>query len=248
MLDLIGAIVGMTAVAINLVAFTAVLPGPPARRLILAGVAGAWVGLASGLGAAGALDFSPNQPVPLIGVLFATPLLMVGALALIYPRLRTALLAVPMPLLIGLNAMRMLGVMFLLLTAAGRLSGPFPWSAGFGDIITGVIAIPLAMRVARSAQRPTRAIARWNMFGILDLVVAVGLGITSAAGSPLQLIHAGVGSQAMQQLPFCLVPTVLVPFYLITHGIIVAQLRAARVASQAVRKPLAVARLGGESA
>jgi hypothetical protein len=40
----------------------------------------------------------------------------------------------------------------------------------------------------------------------------------------LQLIHAGVGSEAMQQLPFCLVPTVLVPFYLITHGIIFAQL------------------------
>jgi len=119
--------------------------------------------------------------------------------------------------------------MFLLLTAAGRLSGPFPWLAGFGDIITGVVAIFLAMQVARSAQRPTRAIARWNMFGILDLLVAVGLGITSAAGSPLQLIHAGAGSQAMQQLPFCLVPTVLVPFYLITHGIIAAQLRAARV-------------------
>jgi hypothetical protein len=136
-----------------------------------------------------------------------------------------------MQLLIGVNAMRMLGAMFLLLTAAGRLSGPFPWSAGFGDIITGALAIPLAMRVARSGQLPTRAIARWNMFGILDLVVAVGLGITSAAGSPLQLIHAGVGSQAMQQLPFCLVPTVLVPFYLITHGIIAAQLRAARASA-----------------
>lgn len=60
-----------------------------------------------------------------------------------------------------------------------------------------------------------------------DLLVAVGLGITSAAGSPVQLIHVGAGSQAMQYLPFCLVPTVLVPFYLITHGIIAAQLRTA---------------------
>jgi hypothetical protein len=232
MLNLIGAIVGMAAVAINLVAFTTFLPGPPARRVILAGIAGAWVGLASGLGAAGALDFSPNQPIPLIGVLAATPLLTVGALALIYPGVRSVLLAVPMRLLIGLNALRMFGVLFLLLTIAGRLSGPFPWSAGLGDIITGAVAIPLAMQVARSAQRPTRAITRWNIFGILDLVVAIGLGITSAAGSPLHFIHAGVGSQAMQQLPFCLVPTVLVPFYLITHGIIAAQLRAARAGAR----------------
>jgi hypothetical protein len=232
MLDLIGAIVGMAAVAINLVASTTALPGPPARRLILAGIAGAWVGLASGLGAAGALDFSPNQPIPLIAVLVAAPLLTVGVLALIYPGVRSVLLAVPMRLLIGLNAMRIFGVLFLLLTVAGRLSGPFPWSAGIGDIITGAVAIPLAMQVARSAQRPTRAITRWNIFGILDLVVAVGLGITSAAGSPLQFIHAGVGSQAMQQLPFCLVPAVLVPFYLITHGIIAAQLRAARAGAR----------------
>jgi hypothetical protein len=232
MLDLIGAIVGMAAVAISLVAFTTYLPGPPARRLILAGIVGGWVGLASALGAAGALDFSPSQPIPLIGVLFATPLLLVGTLALIYPGLRAALLAVPMPVLIALNAMRVFGVLFLLLTAAGRLSGPFPWLAGFGDIITGALAVPLAMQVARSAPLPTRVIARWNMFGILDLFVAVGLGITSAAGSPLRLIHMGVGSQAMQQLPFCLVPAVLVPFYLITHGIIAAQLRAARVARE----------------
>jgi len=60
------------------------------------------------------------------------------------------------------------------------------------------------------------------------LVVAIALGLTSAAGSPLQVIHAGVGSEAMQYLPYCLVPTVLVPFYLITHAIVAAQLAAAR--------------------
>ena len=53
MLDLIGAIVGMGAVGINLVAFTHALPGTLARRLGLAAIGGAWVGLASGLGATG---------------------------------------------------------------------------------------------------------------------------------------------------------------------------------------------------
>jgi hypothetical protein len=32
----------------------------------------------------------------------------------------------------------------------------------------------------------------------------------------------------MQHLPFSFVPTVLVPFYLITHGIVAAQLAAGR--------------------
>src|SRR5580700_11983673 len=236
MLDLIGAIAGMTAVAINLVAFTSVLPGSLARRLILAAIGGAWVGLASGLGAAGKLAFSPQQPVPLVGVLFALPLLVAGLLALRSSRVRSAFMAIPLPLLIALNGLRVLGVLFLLLAAAGRLSGPFPYSAGLGDMITGALAIPLALSVARSGKRPVSAIARWNIFGTLDLFAAVALGITSAPGSPLQLIHAGVGSEAMQHLPFSLVPTVLVPFYLITHAVIAAQLSALRTQSAVLRE------------
>ena len=228
MLNLIGAIVGMSAIGINLVAFTSALPVTLTQRLGLAAITGAWVGLASGLGAAGTLAFSPDNPVPLIGVLFAVPLLVVGVLALRSQRVRAALLAVPMEMLIRLNSLRVLGVLFLLLAATGRLSGPFPYSAGLGDIITGALAIPLALNVARSGRPSLRAIRLWNIFGTLDLVVAVTLGITSADGSPLQLIHAGVGSEAMQYLPYCLVPTVLVPFYLITHATVAAQLAAAR--------------------
>ncbi len=230
MLDLMESITGMAAIGVSLVAFTSAVPGTPARRLGLAAIAGAWVGLASGLGAAGQLSFSAGPPVPLIGVLFAVPLLVVGALALTSPRVRSALLAVPMPLLIGLNSFRVLGVFILLLAAAGRLSGPFPYLAGIGDIITGAVAIPLALSVFRSGQGRAAAIWSWNVFGTLDLLVAVALGITSAAGSPLQLIHAGAGSEAMQFLPFSLIPTVLVPFFLITHGIVAGQLAAPRVA------------------
>jgi len=65
-------------------------------------------------------------------------------------------------------------------------------------------------------------------------VLAVSLGILSAQGSPLQLIHAGVGSEAMQYLPYCLVPSVLVPFYLITHAVVAAQVAAARRAERAL--------------
>jgi ABC-type uncharacterized transport system permease subunit len=97
-----------------------------------------------------------------------------------------------------------------------------------GDVITGAFAIPLAFAVARGGALPRRAIARWNLFGALDLVAAVGLGLTSANGSPVQIFHMGVGSEAMQQLPFCLTPTVLVPFYLITHAVVAAQLIASR--------------------
>ena len=93
--------------------------------------------------------------------------------------------------------------------------------------MTGLLAIPLALRVARGEPA---LIAAWNAFGALDLFAAVGLGLTSGQGGPLQILHVGVGSEAMQSLPFSLVPTVLVPFYLITHAVVAAQLMARRKA------------------
>jgi hypothetical protein len=232
MLNLVGSIGGMMAVAVNLVAISSCLPLSLRQRLMLAAIVGAWVGLTSGLGAAGLLAFAADQPVPLVGLLCAAPPLTIGALALGYPSVRHALLNIPTHILIGLNSFRTLGALFLLLAAVGRLSGPFPFSAGLGDVITGLLAMPLAIAVARGGALPRHAIAGWNLFGALDLVAAVSLGLLSAKGSPLQLIHTGVGSEAMQQLPYCLVPTVLVPFYLITHGVIAAQLLGGKTISR----------------
>ena len=227
MLNMLGHIFGMMAILIDFVAIVSIVPLALRQRMIAGAVVGAWIGLATALAASGALAFTPDHPVPLVGVLFATPLLTAAVLWLASPDFRAALMAIPMPLLIGLNALRVLGWLFLALAAVGRLSGPFPYSAGLGDIITGTLAIPLALRVARGEAAP---VAWWNAFGVLDLVLAVGLGLTSAQGSPLQIFHVGVGSEAMQHLPFSLVPTVLVPFYLITHAVIAGQLAARRKA------------------
>ena len=225
MLDALGHITGTVAIFVDGIAIASVLPMTLRQRLIAAGVVGAWIGLATALGANGALAYSPDQPVPVVGVLFATPLIVAAAAWLGSARFRAAMLAIPTELLIGLNSLRVLGALFLALTAVGRLSGPFPYFAGLGDIATGLIAIPLALRVARGQ---AASVAAWNAFGTLDLVVAIGLGLTSAQGGPLHLLQVGVGSQAMQALPFSLVPTVLVPFYMITHAVIAAQLATRR--------------------
>ena len=69
------------------------------------------------------------------------------------------------------------------------------------------------------------AVAGWNALGALDLLAAVTLGTLSSNGFAYQLLHYDEGSAAVQHLPWLLIPTVLVPFYLVTHGIILAQLR-----------------------
>ena len=119
-----------------------------------------------------------------------------------------------MPVMVALNVVRVFAVLFLMLAAEGRLSGPFPYSAAWGDIITGVGAVPVLWLLKDGGTRHATAIAAWNLFGAVDLVLAIGFGITSAEGSPLQLFP-GPGSGAMQHAPWSFVPTVLVPIWLI---------------------------------
>lgn len=222
MLDFAGTIV---TAALMVFAVNAVITFMDVRRstkLVLGGIAGAWIGLCAAAAAAGMLAMT--KPFPVIGIFVGLPL-AAAAIATGWPAARRAMLSIPMRLMIGLNIGRVFAVLFLLLAAEGRLSGPFPHSAAWGDIITGVAAVPLLWLATDSGTRHPTAVAAWNLFGTADLVIAIALGMTSAAGSPLQIFQAGPGSEAMQYLPWSFVPTALVPFWLVLHAIIWAQLR-----------------------
>lgn len=232
MLDLVGTVFTTTAIAVILISVASTLPLRLGQRIGLAVITGGWLGVATATAAAGAFA-DPARGAIAVLALFALPLAATATLALLFPAVRQVLLALPAPLLVGLNVVRVGGVLFLLLAGAGRLAGPFPYLAGWGDIITGALALPVAWVAARKPG-DRRLIAAWNAFGALDLIVAVALGITSRNGSPVQLIHAGVGTLAMTQLPWSTVPTFLVPYFLISHGVVFAQLgtRARRVAGE----------------
>jgi hypothetical protein len=227
MLDFLGSVVLAAAVIINIYAVASALDVSAWARLIFAAVAGVWVGLQTALYDAGAFQSPVTQTFPLIGPMVVIPPLAVAVAAIFSERVRAILLALPMQLLIGLNTMRLFGGFFVLLAAAGRLSGPFPYSAGWGDVIVGLAAIPLAIRVASGGASPATILA-WNTFGALDLIAAVTLGTVSSGGFALQVFTGSPGSAAVQHMPWLLIPTALVPFYLITHGIVFAQLRAGR--------------------
>jgi len=223
MLDFIGTIVLVAAIVFSINALTGAMPISPSQRIALSIGAGLWTGLAAAL--AGANLFLGSNPAgpPMIGMVIALPMVATAVAASISTSVRAALLGMPMPFLIALNVWRIAGGFFLLLAAEGRLAGPFPASAGWGDIITGVLALPVAWLALRGQAKAL--VWAWNAFGMLDLVVAVAFGVISANGSPLQIIHAGEGSEAVQLLPWSLIPTVLVPMYLIVHGIIFAKLK-----------------------
>src|SRR5262245_19976555 len=238
MLDVMGTILVGVAMAVILTGIVTTMSLRLAHRLALAGIVGAWVGLTGAVAGAGAL----SDPVTVLPM-FATPLVAVVALALAFPAVRRALNAVPLPLLVGLNAIRIGGVLFVLLADAGRLSGPFPYFAGWGDFTTGALAIPAAWLAASDISFRNRLIVVWNTFGMLDLIVGVTLALISRNGSPLQLLDVGLGSAAMQNLPWAFVPTALVPFFLMAHGVIFARMLA-RSADRGGQRPISIGDLG----
>ncbi len=222
MLDFLGTVATAALMVFIVTVLVLFMEASRGARLVLAGLLGLWIGLAAAAGAAGWLAIP--RPVPVMGLFVAAPLLA-ALVATAWPAARRAMLSLPMPLMVGLNIGRVFAVLFLLLAAEGRLSGPFPYSAAWGDIITGAVALPL-LRWAWDYRRHATAIHLWNAFGMLDLVAAIGLGVASAANSPLQ-VFPEPGSQAMQHLPWSFVPSVLVPLWMILHALIWVRLRRA---------------------
>jgi len=234
MLDLIGTMLLTAAIALNLNATIATMPLSSAQKLTAVAIAGLWIGLAIALANTG-IYAATETPVPALGVMVGLPVLIICVVALVSRSARDALLALPLTLLVGLNAMRSFGAFFLLLAFQNRLSGPFPHSAGWGDVIVGLTAIPLAVALARNSKDNRAVLFAWNLFGMFDLIVAVSLGVMSAPGSPLQVYGGSIGSTAVTMLPWSNIPALLVPFYLITHGIIFAKL--ARISPSRVPAP-----------
>jgi hypothetical protein len=225
MLDFIGMVVTAALMVLIVNALIISMEASRPAKITLAAVIGVWIGLAAATAGAGWLPIA--RPVPVVGLFVVVPLIA-AALASAWPAARAAMLSIPMPVMVALNIVRVFAALFLMLAAAGRLSGPFPYSAAWGDIITGVVAVPVLWLLKDGIARHSTAIAAWNLFGTADLVLAIGFGITSAEGSPLQLFP-GPGSEAMQQAPWSFVPTVLVPIWLILHALIAVQLRHAKL-------------------
>jgi hypothetical protein len=220
MLDFIGMVITAAVMVLFVNVLTTFMEISRVAKLALATVIGLWIGLAAAAAGAGWLKVA--RPVPVVGLFVVVPLLA-AALATGWPAARKAMLSMPMSAMVAINIVRVFAVLFLMLAAEGRLTGPFPYSAAWGDIITGVVAVPVLWLLREGAARHATAIAAWNLFGTADLVLAIAFGITSSEGSPLQ-IFPGPGSDAMQYVPWSFVPTVLVPLWLILHGIIAVQL------------------------
>ncbi|HEY6183056.1 MAG TPA: hypothetical protein VIW67_12475 [Terriglobales bacterium] len=113
-----------------------------------------------------------------------------------------------------LHLWRLEGIVFLVLMANGQVPALWALPAGVGDIIVGATA-PLVANQLETIGGKRRAIL-FNLFGMLDLIVAISLGVTTNPG-PAQLFHTNPTSELLTHFPLILVPTFLVPLAFTIH-------------------------------
>ena len=137
------------------------------------------------------------------------------------PTFRSYALSLDTGILVILHSWRMLGLGFLFLYAHDVLPGMFAWLAGIGDALAAAGATLIGINLLRGKTVSKRALQTWNGFGLMDFLIAV------TVGTALRSAWFGgeITTDQMAFLPLSLIPTLIVPFYMITHLIIFLQLR-----------------------
>jgi hypothetical protein len=207
-------------VAMFLVMWQARRSDREARTAIVAGfVLAGWAITAAVLASRGSFVQPDSRTTPPIGINLVVVLVVQAVCLTASPSLR-GLLA-NQKHLIRLNVWRLEGFVFLMLMANRQMPALWALPAGIGDVIVGVTAFWIAGQLERPNGR-RRAIV-FNLFGLADLVVAVGLGVMTNTG-PGQVFHTTPTSELVTRFPLALVPTFLVPLAFMLHIVSLWQL------------------------
>jgi hypothetical protein len=166
-----------------------------------------------------------------VGAPYIATFLTLGLLAgtlplLISPTFRQLVRAIPTTGLIGMHAIRVLGILFLALLDMRLLPAEFALPAGYGDIAVGLLALGMVYLFAkRKPYAPTLAIG-WNALGLLDFVSALASGIAFIGPFATQLAVHGTSPLYLNYV--LIVPAFGVPLYTLLHIYSLFQLISAR--------------------
>jgi hypothetical protein len=177
-----------------------------------------WAGAINGVFKPGRF-FPPLLPFAIfVPVIVGTPLLLRSK------RVGQLLDAMPATWLIALQLYRVFGSAFLIGWAFGAIPGVFALPAGIGDVITGLFAVPVAISLASGTLEARKAAIAWNIFGLLDFTIAVGIALMITPG-PLQLIVPSIPNATAGLYPNVMIPAFAVPSSILLHALSLRQLR-----------------------
>ena len=160
----------------------------------------------------------PGRPPLALGLSVLTPIAVFALWFRSSEPFRKFVLSLNPRTLTMVQCWRVVGFAFPVLYTYGLLPGLFALPAGWGDVAIGATAALAAIGLADPKHRSIFIV--WQALGILDLVLANGLGASASFIDP-----RGIPTSPMTVLPLSLIPTFLAPLLLIFHLICIAQAR-----------------------
>jgi len=162
--------------------------------------------------------------LPILPVAIFAPV-AIGLFALLRSKSITTILdAMPASWLVGAQVYRILGGIFLVNWVNGTVAGTFAWPAAIGDMLTGIMALPVAFLLASRAESARRTAIAWNIFGLTDFAIAITMGVLSNPG-PLQIFGLDIPASFAGTYPIVLIPAFAVPSWILLHALSIRQLR-----------------------
>lgn len=176
----------------------------------------AWFGVMLALSLAGVFDTPSHPPVPILLAVLIPILLYVFDKPFFGGVIFDGIDNLGNSTTVLWQADRIVGAAFLIEFARGHLPSGFALPAGIGDVLVGVAAPWVAANLSQHARHAARIALWWNYLGILDLVVALSMGVTHS-GSLLGIFAQATSMRPIGQYPLSLIPTWAVPLAIILH-------------------------------
>ncbi len=148
----------------------------------------------------------PWYPKAIIAVLAA----LILATVLARP-LRVTALTIDVRYLVAIHFVRFVGFYFIYLYHRGELPANFALFGGWGDIGISLLAISVIFAV-----RSLSFLILWNLLGLADILAVAAIAARDAIALP------GSMSQ-LDYMPLILLPTVIVPVIIFTHGLMLVR-------------------------
>lgn len=175
----------------------------------------AWLFLSVWLGLQGVLGARGTPPIGL-GVAIVLPFVLFALDGRFGHPLLGGLLRLNLETLVAIQTFRVLGLAFIVAWAGGSLPAGFALPAGIGDVAMGISAPFVAAAVAGRRRYASALVTAWNVFGVLDLCLAVSSGVLHSRSS-FGLLAGSVTTDAVATYPLSVVPTFFVPLALLLH-------------------------------
>ena len=186
-------------------------------KMILLGAVGIWF-LAAFIGGMMNIFYQPGVPPLTVGLFLLIPITGFTLAYVISTRVRHALDQIPLWLITISHVWRFVGLGFVIGAVMHTLPPQFGYPEGFGDVAAALFCLPLAFAI-RKGSRSTglrRAYIAWNVYGLIDLLSAISLGILYSPSS-FGVLRTDISTGLMTRFPVSLIPTFFLPLFILFH-------------------------------